>query len=270
MAAARLPDPALPWPISRPAVALIAEREGCRLRAYLCPAGVWTCGWGETDGVGPNTAWTQAFADQRFCDSLTERTEAVRALCTREPTPQQLGAMVSLAYNIGMGWAGRVKPAGAKDGFRQSTVLRQHNAGNHAAAARAFNLWNKTRDPKTKQLVELPGLTSRRVAEAALYLQPHVDDQPQPMPQVVQPESKPAAGPVAASGITVAGAGGLIASLGPLGEQLGAVKAALAAARGVLVDTLGVPPDWILPLLLIGAGAVIVRYRYLQRREGWA
>ncbi len=258
MAAARLPDPALPWPICMPAVALIAEREGCRLRAYLCPAGVWTCGWGETDGVGPNTVWTQAFADQRFCDSLAERTEAVRALCTREPTPQQLGAMVSLAYNIGVA------------GFKGSTVLRQHNAGNHAAAARAFNLWNKARDPKTKQLVELPGLTSRRAAEAALYLQPHVDDQPAPMPQAVQPESKPAAGPVAASGITVASAGGLIASLGPLSEQLGAVKTALAAARGVLVDTLGVPPGWILPLLLIGAGAVIVRYRYLQRREGWA
>ena len=254
----RLPAASLPWPIPMPAVALIAEREGCRLRAYRCPARVWTCGWGETDGVGPSTAWTQSYADQRFCDSLTERADAVRALCTREPTPLQLGALTSLAYNIGTA------------GFKGSTVLRQHNAGNDAAAARAFNLWNEARDPQTGKLVELPGLTSRRAAEAALYLQPHPSDPPEPMPQAVQPESRPAAGPVAASGITVASAGGLIASLGPLGEQIGAIKTALATAKGVLVETLGVPPDWILPLLLIGAGLVIVRYRYRQRREGWA
>ena len=59
-----LPDPALPWPLPLPAVALIAEREGCRLRAYRCPAGVWTCGWGETSGVTPETVWDQAEADR--------------------------------------------------------------------------------------------------------------------------------------------------------------------------------------------------------------
>lgn len=254
----KLPDPSLAWPIAMAGVALIAEREGCRLRAYRCPAGVWTCGWGETDGVGPNTVWTQAYADQRFCDSLTERTEAVRAACTVEPTPHQLAALVSLAYNIGAA------------GFRKSTVLRQHNAGNTAAAARAFSLWNKARNPSTGKLEELSGLTARRAAEAALYLQPHHDDQPAAMPQSVEAESKPAAGPIAASGATVATTGGLIAALGPLGDQIAAVKGALAAAKGLIVDTLGVPADWVLPLLLIGAGIVIVRYRLRQRAEGWA
>lgn len=253
----KLPDPHLPWPTTMAGVALVAEREGCRLSAYLCPAGVWTCGWGETDGVGPNTVWTQDYADRRFCDSLTERAQAVIAACTVEPTPNQLGALVSLAYNIGIG------------GFKKSTVLRQHNAGNTAAAARAFSLWNKAKDPKTGKLREVDGLTARRLAEAALYLQPRTGDAPAPMPQVVAPESKPTAGPIASTGGAVAGAGGIIAALGPLGEHIEAVKSTLGAAKGLIVDTLGVPPDWVLPLLLIGAGVLIVRMRLRQRAEGW-
>ena len=49
------------------AVALIKRWEGCVLRAYKCPAGVWTIGWGAT---GPDIVeglrWTQAQADDRL------------------------------------------------------------------------------------------------------------------------------------------------------------------------------------------------------------
>lgn len=37
--------------ISEKGVELIARYEGCRLQAYKCPAGVWTIGYGHTDGV---------------------------------------------------------------------------------------------------------------------------------------------------------------------------------------------------------------------------
>ena len=76
-----LPDSSLAWPIPMEAVALIAEIEGCRLRAYKCPAAVWTIGWGETDGVQPGDTCTQAQADQWLCDDLTDRAAAVRKLC---------------------------------------------------------------------------------------------------------------------------------------------------------------------------------------------
>lgn len=250
---APLPDPALPWPIPLDAVALIAESEGLRLRAYRCPAGVWTIGWGETDGVHPGDTCTREQADRWLCEDVTDRARAVRALCTVEPSPAELGALVSLAYNIGMA------------GFKRSTALRQHNAGNREAAARAFALWNKARvngKPTT-----LPGLTARRAREAALYLRDEAE--PAPMPQAVAAESPITASPIARSGAVALGAG-VIEGLRQIGESVGGIRAPLDAARGVLVDTLGVPPSWILPAVLIAAGVLVVRHRLRQRREGWA
>ena len=146
-----LPNPSLAWPVPWRAVQLIALAEGCRLRAYKCPAGIWTCGWGETQGVTAGTVWTQQYADQHFCESLTVRADAVRRMCAVPPTPNQLGALVSLAYNIGL------------EALRGSTVLRKHNAGQRTEAAAAFALWNKAGGKV------LPGLGKRRAAEAELY-----------------------------------------------------------------------------------------------------
>jgi lysozyme len=64
--------------------------------------------------------------------------------------------MVSLAFNIG------------SRAFRSSTVLRQHRAGNYAAAADAFLMWDK--DHQDGQLVVVPGLLGRRRMERAYYL----------------------------------------------------------------------------------------------------
>lgn len=248
-----LPDPALAWPIPWAAVELIARAEGCRLEAYRCPAGVWTCGWGETEGVGPTTSWPQAFADRRFRDSLDVRTEAVRAACTREPGAAQLGAMVSLAYNIGV------------EGFRRSTVLAAHNRGDTQAAARAFSLWDKAR--VNGDLQALPGLAARRLREAALYLS--AETAAAPMPQEVSGDSRLSASPIARSGAVVAGVGGA-AVLGDLGAQFEALKGLAAGAQSLVVGTLGLSPDWVGPLLLVAAGCVAIWQRIKQRREGWA
>ena len=250
---APLPDPALPWPIPLDAVALIAESEGLRLRAYRCPAGVWTIGWGETEGVHPGDTCTREQADRWLCEDVTDRTRAVRAMCTVEPSPAELGAMVALAYNIGL------------TGFERSTVLRQHNTGNRQAAARAFGLWNKARVNGT--LTTLPGLTARRAREAAMYLMGDAD--PASMPQAVEAESSIATSPIARGGVVAAGAG-VLEGLRQIGESVGSVRGPLDAAKGVLVDTLGVPPSWILPAVLIVAGVLVVRHRLRQRREGWA
>lgn len=250
----QLPDPALPWPIPLAAVALIAEAEGCRLKAYRCPAGVPTIGWGETDGVQMGDACTQEQADRWLLEDLQERTRAVQAMCTRAPSRNELGALVSLAYNIGVG------------ALAKSTALRQHNAGQHEAAARAIELWDKAR--VNGVLTTLPGLTARRARERALYLTP---DEPRadPMPQAVEAESKMTASPINKGGAVAIGAG-VLQGLREMGEKIGDIKAPLDAARSVLVDTLGVPVELILPLVLIAAGALIIRWRRRQRAEGYA
>lgn len=253
----RLPDPSLPWPIAKAAVAEIAESEGWSNVAYRCPAGVWTIAWGETEGVSPGDVCTEEQGDRWLLEDLQERVRAVRAMCTVEPSPNELGAMVSLAYNIGL------------EGFRRSTVLRQHNAGNRQAAARAFALWNKARNPATGELRVLNGLTARRAREAALYLTPEPGAPRETMPQAVDAESSLGRSPIAAGGGATAAAGA-VAVVAQAGQDIGVVGPVIRQARELLVDTLGVPPEWILPLMMVGVGALIVRWRLKQRREGWA
>lgn len=262
--AAPLPDPSLPWPIPMAAVALIAEAEGLRLQAYRCPAGVWTIGWGETEGVHPGDTCAQEQADRWLLEDLTSRTKAVQALCTRPPSRNELGALVSLAYNIGLGDDTKNPPV---PGLCNSTALRQHNAGNHEAAARAICLWDKAK--VNGVLTTLPGLTARRAREQALYLTPDVPAAQAPLPQAVEAESSLAKSPIAQGGgaITITG---VVAAAAEAKDALGPVGEALQAARHVLADVLGVPTSWVLPILLIAVGAVVINARLKQRREGWA
>lgn len=254
MEANPLPDSGLSWPIHWDAVQLIARAESCRLRAYRCPAGIPTIGWGETEGVRLGMVWTQEEADRRFCESLTDYADAVRRLLTEHATPQQLGALVSLAYNIGLG------------ALKKSTVLRQHNAGRFDAASRAFTLWNKAR--VGGQLTELAGLTSRRAAEAALYLQAD-DEEPTPrMPQAVAPETSIAASPIARAGATTAGAG-LLTGLGSVGEHATQVSAVTAQLQ-TIAGHVGIQPQALLALVLLAAGGAAMWWRYRQRVDGWA
>lgn len=152
------------WPVPWEVVAMVGEREGCELTSYLCPSKVWTVGWGETRGVTKSTVWTAEQADQALLSRLEEFAQAVAASLTRNPTPNQLGAMVSLAYNIGVGQEGGTK------GFYPSSVRRFHNEGSYAQAADAFLLYNKGRVDGRLQV--LPGLVTRRQAERKLYLTP--------------------------------------------------------------------------------------------------
>lgn len=257
MTTMQLPDPSLPWPICMAGVALIAEKEqgpggGVALKAYRCPAGIWTAGWGETDGVGPKTVWTKAYADQRFCDSLGERAEAVQAICTVPPNASQLAALTSFAYNC--------------KGWEASSVIKAHNRGDHLAAARAFGLWNKARVRGV--LSELRGLTIRRAAEAALYLTPDPDAQREPMPQAVAAESRITSSPIATTGGAAAGVG-VLSLVGQAGDQVQAVGGVVQQVRAVAVDALGIPADWLLPLVLVAAGGAAVYWRVKQRAGGW-
>jgi lysozyme len=252
----RLPDPNLPWPIPLAAVAIIAEREGCRLRTYKCPAGVWTIGWGETapEKARPGATCTQQQADRWLLEDLQRRAVRVQTMLTVHAEPNQLGALVSLAYNIGI------------EALARSTVVKRHNAGDPEAAARAFGLWNKAR--VKGQLQVLPGLTARRAAEAALYLTPEPDAPRERMPQAVAAESSIAASPIAQGGAVTAGTGAL-ALLQEAGAQATPVGDALGKVKEIVVGTLGVPADLFLPVVLLAAGAAVLYWRWKQRSGGW-
>lgn len=250
-----LPDPSLPWPIPLPAVDLISESEGLSLVAYKCPAGVLTIGRGETEGVHPGDTCTQAQADQWLCDDLAGRAQAVRAMCTKAPTPNELGALVSLAYNIGL------------SALKSSSVLRCHNAADHAGAARAFALWDKARIGGVLQ--PLPGLTTRRAREAALYLTPGPGQPAQQMPQSVAAEPALAASPTVAASTTGVAAGAL-ALVSQAGETVGPIKESVATVKSFATDTLGLPVDWFLPGLLLVLGGVVLWRRWGQRLRGVA
>lgn len=250
-----LPGPALEWPIAYEAVLLIAQSEGLSLKAYKCPAGVWTIGWGETDNVKPGDVCTKEQADRWLLEDLTDRVKNLREMTTEWANANQMGAFASLAYNIGL------------DGFQKSTVLRKHNEGDFLAASRAFGLWNKAKNPNTGKLEEFPGLTARRARESALYLEPDNDqDAWRPMPQVVKSESTLVKSPIVFSSTATAGTGTIVAAGAAFTDQLGPVIGKVKE----FADLMGVTPLKVLATVMIVAGLVTLYQRYKQRDQGWA
>ena len=90
--------------------------------------------------------------------------------------------------------------------MQRSSVIKAHRRGDYQAAARAFGLWTKAGGKVW------PGLTRRRAAEAALYLEPMPDDVSDPvegpaqaMPQVVEPERPMAASTINRAGVVAGG-----------------------------------------------------------------
>jgi len=137
------------------AIEIIKVFEGCRLNAYKCPAGVWTIGWGETQGVKQGDVWTQQQADttlqRRVLQFMNQTLEKCPQLFAE--LPNRLAACTSLAYNIGIG------------AFGASSVCRLTGRREYRQAADSFLLWNKAGGKV------LRGLTLRREAERKLYLQ---------------------------------------------------------------------------------------------------
>jgi lysozyme len=133
---------------------LIKSYEGCRLRAYLCPAGVWTIGYGST---GPHVykgkVITKAEADALLDKDLVRFEKGVlQGVAPAIPNQNEFDAMVSLAFNIGVA------------AFKKSSIARQFKLGNKAKAANAFSLYVKGGGKV------LPGLVRRRAEEKALFL----------------------------------------------------------------------------------------------------
>jgi len=129
-------------------VKLIKRFEGCRLKAYYCPAGVLTCGWGSTGkDIFPNTVWTQEYADKKLMYDAISFLKATQKLCP-DLEGERLGAIADFTYNLGVG---RLK---------SSTLRKKLNDGDFVSASKELKKWVNGGGKKLK------GLVVRRDAES--------------------------------------------------------------------------------------------------------
>lgn len=169
---------------NRAGIDLIKRWEGLRLTAYLCPAKVWTIGYGHTTAAGvpavkKGMKITADEAVEILVRDLVAYEAAVMNVLRRSPNENQFSAMVSLCYNIGPG------------AFARSSVVRKFNAGDLPGAAAAFRLWNKGGGKV------LPGLIRRREEEIILFTKPVtanaaqvvIKTTPKPVDTIEEPES---------------------------------------------------------------------------------
>jgi lysozyme len=224
---------------------LIKDSETLVLKAYRCPAGVLTIGFGHT---GPDVVEGEEI-DRATAEALFRRDAARFEAFVDKTCPSanegQFGAMVSLSFNIG------------EAAFASSSVARLHNGGRYAEAAQAFALWNKSKGKV------LGGLVARRAREAALYL---ADGAPQDTSAVVDGE-KPLHRSRAITGQTVAGgatAAGIVAD--QVREHAGTLPSIQDAIYTLLpyFDAL----KWALLAVVLAGLAYAVYARVQDRHEG--
>jgi len=113
-------------------IGLIHLFEGCRLVAYLCPAGIPTIGWGST---GPDVQlgmqWVQAHADSRMQHDALRYLTAARALVPTADTPGRQAAFGDFGYNLGL------------TRLKQSTMRKKALNGDWAGVKIEMAKWNR-------------------------------------------------------------------------------------------------------------------------------
>lgn len=128
---------------------------------YLCPAGKQTIGWGHvirpSDNIKPPIGAEAAERLLRvdlavFANGVAEHARTISL------TQSMFDALCCFAFNVGVA------------NFSGSTLLAKLKRRDYVGAASEFLRWDKARDPKTRQLRALPGLTLRREAERKLFL----------------------------------------------------------------------------------------------------
>lgn len=137
---------------------IIKRFEGCKLKAYLCPAKVWTIGYGSTRhpngaAVKQGDTITQQQAEEYLQIEVQRREAQMKLPATL--SANQRSALVSFQYNVGQAaWHG-------------STLRRKVLANPNDPSIRAeFGKWVRAGGKM------LTGLVRRREAEANLYFTP--------------------------------------------------------------------------------------------------
>ncbi|MEG3919041.1 lysozyme [Microcoleus sp. POL10_C6] len=138
--------------INQDGVNLIKSFEGMEVEAYLDAVGVWTIGYGHTQGVYEGMTITEAQAEELLRKDLAEFEGYVSEAVQVSINENQFSALVSFTFNLG------------PENLFDSTLLKLLNQGDFQGAGDQFPRWNKAGSQ------ELEGLTRRRKAERALFL----------------------------------------------------------------------------------------------------
>jgi lysozyme len=134
---------------------LIKSFESLALDSYVCPAGKLTIGYGHTGSdVREGMHVTAEQAEATLRQDLVRFENAVNTAVTAPLRQSQFDALVCFTFNVGAG------------NFGSSTLLKLLNQRDYAGAANEFLRWDHGGGKV------LPGLTRRREAERALFLQP--------------------------------------------------------------------------------------------------
>tara|TARA_R110000803_G_scaffold23207_3_gene57135 strand:+ start:947 stop:1390 length:444 start_codon:yes stop_codon:yes gene_type:complete len=137
--------------ISDEGIALIKKYEGCELKAYLCPAGVWTIGYGHTKNVKEHMEITLEKADEMLEEEMLEYENYIQDLVTVPLEQNQFDSLCSWVYNLG------------PTNLRESTLLKVLNNSEYMLVSKQIRRWNKAGGKVLK------GLVKRREAEALLF-----------------------------------------------------------------------------------------------------
>jgi len=165
--------------LSKAGADLMHRFEGCRNKPYLCPAHIWTIGYGHVlyqeqiklpmarvEGkeipmirkempLKPedNRVWSKEEIEKLFADDVASFERGVLRLVPGVAGRQgAFDALVSISFNFGLG------------NLQRSTIRMKANRGDWEGAAQAFMAWTKGGGKV------LPGLVKRREAEIALFL----------------------------------------------------------------------------------------------------
>ena len=138
--------------ISDQGLELLKAFEGCKLTAYYCAANVLTIGYGSTGKhIQEGMTISQDEADDLLHKDLKRFMHGVQELVTVPLTHDQFSALVSFAFNCGLG------------ALEDSTLLKRVNSEEFEGVADAFNMWVKGGNKV------LQGLVRRRKSEAHLF-----------------------------------------------------------------------------------------------------
>jgi lysozyme len=155
--------------VSPEAIRVIKHHEGVKFKPYRCPALLWTVGVGHVIdhshitvpfasrmALGVPDGWDRVLTpdevDKLLADDLRRFEQGVLRLCPAGLNQSRFDALVSFAFNVGLG------------NLQRSSIRMKHNRGDFEGAADAFLMWTKAGGR------ELPGLVKRRKDERAMYL----------------------------------------------------------------------------------------------------
>ena len=137
--------------------ALLKKYEGCKLKAYRCPANVCTIGYGHTSAAGNPVVTDGMTITQKQCDDilrsdLVKYETAVHNMVQQPLNQHQFDVLVDFAYNAGIG------------ALKSSTLLKKVNAAKFDEVPAELMKWTKGGGKV------LPGLVKRRQAESAWWM----------------------------------------------------------------------------------------------------